>query len=103
MIERIPQHHYSIEDYERVRQKKTHLFDLISDDKLLEIHDELVKRAEYLESKYPNANEYAMYHVLIGSTIGERMSIMYDDFPDDDSVELYLDNLIFIDSIGKSK
>ncbi len=57
--------------------------------------DEVAWMAEGLRIKYPDYESYAFYHILSGSTIDESIApIKYEDFPGEDSVELFIDSLI---------
>lgn len=48
-----------------------------------------------LRKKYPNTTQYAMMHALMGSTIDldDKIQILYEDFPGDDSVEKFIAGL----------
>ncbi|MEK7539512.1 MAG: hypothetical protein AAB595_02665 [Patescibacteria group bacterium] len=49
----------------------------------------------YLRKKY-NVMQYAMMHAFMGSTINpnREAEILYDDFPGDDSIETFVNNLV---------
>ncbi len=61
---------------------------------LLKLQTELVHKVDMLRQKYPDAESYAMFHVLGGSTPGGNNPVKYDDFPDDDSVEKFVNDLV---------
>jgi len=54
-------------------------------------HDKIVNFANNLLSTYPDARDYLFFHLLIGST--SPMGLSQIDFPGDDSVELFINNL----------
>lgn len=47
----------------------------------------------HLREKYPDYNIRRAYHVLIGSTMDPDADIIEEDFPGEDSVESFLQNL----------
>ncbi|MBI3305601.1 hypothetical protein HYZ82_00500 [Candidatus Nomurabacteria bacterium] len=62
--------------------------------KTIELQKELVKKVTDLENKYSNAVRYGMFHILGGSTIPSDLPALYDDFPNGDSVEKFLEDLL---------
>ncbi len=71
-------------------------------DRYMELSEEISQFGDNLRHTYtnPNFEKYAMWHVLAGSTIDptREAEIMKDDFPDNDSVEKFIN-----DSIEKYK
>jgi hypothetical protein len=47
----------------------------------------------HLEQKYPNVRRYRIFHELIGSSEDDP-DMIREDFPGEDSVELFIDSLI---------
>jgi hypothetical protein len=60
-----------------------------------DIHDQMMDRAAYLQSKYPDTfYDYEMYHFLISSNIGVELPLFDQfDFPGEDSVEKFIRSL----------
>lgn len=56
---------------------------------VLSFHERLVDKAEELQAKYPDYDDYELYHLLIGSTVRDRAKF---DFPGSDSVEKFIDS-----------
>ena len=54
---------------------------------------ELIEYVAYLRRKYADAEKYAMFHVLGGSSIDPKIGVTNEDFPGDDSVEGFLEKL----------
>ncbi len=81
---------YDKEKFEALRARKLAIFNRAGE-KNEEFFEETMNRGRKLLEKYPNAREYAAFHVLIGSS--EPSGILYEDFEGDDSVEKYLGEL----------
>lgn len=58
---------------------------------IFQTHDEILKYSHDIQKKYPDFADYELYHLLIGSTPSKPCSKF--DFPDDDSVESFLNVL----------
>jgi len=56
------------------------------------LQDELIKKVTELKDKYPDAYRYSMFHILGGSTMAAPA--LHEDFPGDDSVEKFLNDLV---------
>lgn len=69
---------------------------LMSSPRRFEVYSEMAEFAEYLRGKYGIKNDhtgaldYAMYHLLAGSTPKLDQEPTRFDFPGDDSVEMFL-------------
>ncbi len=63
-------------------------------DKLSKFQNAIIERADYLKRKYPNAVKYATFHYLIGSTPNMDSNTIYEDFPEEDSVEKFMTDLV---------
>ena len=63
-------------------------------EKIIEFQNEIVTRVNYLKSKYPDCQNYTIIHALSGSSIYvSDTNIIEDDFPGDDSIEKFVDDL----------
>ena len=64
-------------------------------DELERYQIELGVRKDYLLAKYPNAQEYLIYHALLGSSPkpSRQAQLITEDFPGDDSVEKFINYL----------
>ncbi len=88
--------HEKVEKFRKVYGEILHKLIARSGDDFTEIENlqtDLVQKVRDLESKYPNAVRYGMFHIMGGSTIPENLPALYDDFPGDDSVEKFLNDL----------
>jgi hypothetical protein len=59
--------------------------------------DEASEFGKYLMNQYHDFDQYAFWHVLGGSSIDNKSQnkpILHEDFPGEDSVELFIDNLM---------
>ncbi|MHB1330382.1 MAG: hypothetical protein ACYCY6_00175 [Minisyncoccota bacterium] len=92
-MERIPDIKSSEERFNELKKKLEDFYEILSDKDRDDLTMERMARGAYLLSKYPNARNYAFYHVLIGSTISNPASIEYEDFPQEDSIKSYIDSL----------
>lgn len=54
----------------------------------LEKFDRLAEFGQYLQSKYPNPTQYALFHILTGSTLMREAPFF--DFPGEDSIEKFI-------------
>lgn len=86
-------HEYSPEKVEEARQRFLEIHRSLPPEKQGELMEKRMQFGIELGKKYENAREYALYHVLIGSTIANPNSIKEWDFPGEDSVELFMDRL----------
>ncbi|MCX6701674.1 MAG: hypothetical protein NTX96_00570 [Candidatus Zambryskibacteria bacterium] len=55
------------------------------------VQDEIVKKVKGLRKKYPDWQNYRVYHLLVGSDLLEPTK--YFDFPGDDSIEKFIRSL----------
>ena len=87
MTEAIPEQRYSKEKFDGLYKKYSESEYFFS--------EEALERAKYLRGKYPNATSYAFFHILGASGIDESTYgvITHEDFPGEDSVEMFIDNL----------
>ena len=84
---------YSIERVREVAHKFVRYSENLSEDEQIDFTQARMTRAKELREKYPDAGKYALWHVLIGSTDIESMPMTHEDFPSEDSIELFIDNL----------
>jgi len=70
--------------------KRDNTSDLVELDSFM---NDVVKQVAFLEKKYPNARDYLTLHTLAGSSLVASKTVVYEDFPDDDSVENFLKKL----------
>ena len=55
---------------------------------------EIESHANYLREKYPNIENYRVFHVFSGSTVrSKHLNLIEDDLPGDDSIEKFVDYL----------
>lgn len=57
-----------------------------------EKYGRMVKFARKLQSKYPDVKRRKLYHAMIGSSV-EEMYDIDEDFPGEDSIVTFLENL----------
>ena len=82
------------EGNQKIQKSLTNLFSFFKGEKLLEVYEEVSRHAKLLREKYPDCNKRVFYHILIGSSLSSRMGpIIEDDFPGEDSVEKFIENL----------
>ena len=55
---------------------------------LLSFHERVLDKTKELRAKYPDYNDYRLYHFLIGSTVYDRAKF---DFPGEDSVQKFIE------------
>jgi hypothetical protein len=77
---------------EEIREKRVALYESFSAKEFKEFQNKLVKYIKDIRLKYPNFDNYVLYHILIGSTVPDDITLIEDDFPWDDSVENFLKN-----------
>ena len=58
---------------------------------ILSFHDRVFGKAKELRDKYPDYEDYKLYHLLIGSTVYDRSKF---DFPGEDSIIKFLEDKI---------
>lgn len=51
----------------------------------------MVERARQIEAKYPNARQYRVFHMFIGSTPGQDQAYYDEDFPGEDALAPWLE------------
>lgn len=94
-MEKIPQPAYSEERYKELREKMIVFVESLSDDEAMDVIEKFNERGISLLEKYEDARDYAFFHALIGSSgIDKMLNIKHEDFPGEDSVELFIDNLM---------
>lgn len=78
-----------------IQDKKTELFNLLPQEKIRELIKEINDRAVYLQDKYPDHRKREVFHIISGSGFryDQPPDLSQDDFPGDDSVELFVDSL----------
>ncbi|MEX2052320.1 MAG: hypothetical protein WD991_01315 [Candidatus Paceibacterota bacterium] len=86
-----------IEKFEKIKTKiqntLSDLYTQVLGEKFDELLLDIVNKASDLEKKYPNRDEYGVYHALISSTQDVNLKVVYDDFPGEDSIELFVERL----------
>lgn len=77
-----------------MKERLGRLLESVPDEKLDELMEKTASFAAHLRSKYQDAGAYRSYHALAGSSIDEDIvSIKEDDFPGEDSVEAFIQEL----------
>ncbi|MFA5360102.1 MAG: hypothetical protein WC349_04065 [Patescibacteria group bacterium] len=61
--------------------------------KVKEIYNRVTNFSRGLEQKYPNAREYYLFHTIIGSSMDREHCKAGFDFPGEDSIVKYVDEL----------
>lgn len=74
-------------EHERIINELWTLMRSIPEDDLIEANNKIVDYAETMRELYPNALDYALFHLVIGSTVDKHP---FFDFPGDDSVEKFI-------------
>ena len=59
-----------------------------SEDDMTASYNQMIEKAQSLKTKYPDYEDYAAYHALIGSTAPEATQL---DFPNNDSIKKWLE------------
>ena len=54
-------------------------------------HEKIIEFAEKIKNKYPDYQDYMLYHLLIGSIPKSKLPKF--DFPGEDSVEKFIESL----------
>lgn len=85
---RAPEHERIMKDF---LARKDALLVNASEDEQMEKFIKMNDFGSYLDKKYPNARDYELWHVLVGSGISPRKNF---DFPGEDSVEKFLNDLL---------
>ncbi len=84
-MEKVPEPKYSREKFDLLKSKYN--------ESPLFFSEEVVAFVNHLRERYPDYEKYAFYHILSGSSIKEEFKpIEYEDFPENDSVETFIDN-----------
>lgn len=92
-MEKEPKQEFVKFDEEKIAEIKTKLdaaFD--KDEDIANIFQKTSNFARELQKKYPDFRNYRLYHLLILSSVGEGDCDKFD-FPGDDSVEKFIDEL----------
>jgi len=79
-----------------IKNKLDNLFKNFSGNKR-ELFNEISSHAIYLQKKYPDCKKYEVFYVLSFSGLSSENGSNYfisEDFPGNDSVELFIDSLI---------
>ncbi len=76
---------------EEWREKISDMSEHCTNDQRADIYEENMAWAKEVEANNPNAAKYYMFHVLLGSTVGEDASVSYYDLEGVNSVEKYLE------------
>ncbi len=72
----------------------------VSDGRADEIAVLLANKGKELKNLYPHVENYVFWHVLAGSTIFDNAMIHTEDFPGNDSVALFIDELANSEGLG---
>lgn len=72
--------------YKEDSQKETGVFDKYI------TNEAVLRKTQELKKKYPDFDDYELYHVLIGSGKGNEVFSKFD-FPGEDSVESFIRSL----------
>ena len=81
------------EKAQRIKAVLLELYETTSTENVIKIMDEIAEFQRRLVKKYPRAMDYALLHALIGSTLIKKGIYTYEDFPGDDSVEKFMNDL----------
>ncbi len=96
IMENIPNQPVNLERYYALKDKFNRYIEEADPDFVDSIFMEIFPELQTnLLAKYPKATSYAFFHILGGSTINNSIgTIEHEDFPGEDSVELFIDNLM---------
>lgn len=61
--------------------------------RILDFHEEITKFANKLKGTYSDTPEYLFFHILVGSTPPSGVELTKTDFPNEDSIETYINDL----------
>lgn len=65
-----------------------------SKEKMYAFQDEIIKRYNYIKSRYPDYGKRIILHVLTGSGLSiSETNVIEEDFPGEDSIEKFVDYL----------
>lgn len=59
-----------------------------------DLYDKLVNFGQMLRKKYPDCQDYELFHFLVGSTMRPEEMATKFDFPGEDSIETFLRNQV---------
>lgn len=95
-MENIPNQPINLERYYAFKAKFDNYISSADPDFVDEIFLEIFPQQQAsLLARYPDATSYAFFHILGGSTFNDSIrAIEHEDFPGNDSVELFIDNLM---------
>ncbi len=95
-MENIPNQPVNLERYYAFKDKFDNYIEEANPDLVDKIYMEIFPELKgSLLAKYPDATAYAFFHILGGSTLDNTFrAIEHEDFPGNDSVELFIDNLM---------
>jgi len=71
----------------------------VSENRADEITNLLAKKGDELKGRYSNAESYMLWHVISGSSFDHSI-IRETDFPGEDSVALFIDELANSETLG---
>lgn len=81
------------EKHEVLRNKLKDFESLLSDEYFKKVNEDIYAFCKNLEEKYSDFSRHQIYHALIGSGMDSSIDIV-DDFPGEDSVEKFIENLV---------
>lgn len=79
-------------NYDELREIKSKIFEEKDKKQMLKSHDLIVKFAKEIQSKYPDYQNYKIYHFLIGSSLPKEGNFKDEDFPGEDSIVSFLNS-----------
>jgi hypothetical protein len=81
------------EKAEYVKNKTFALYKVLNKVEMDKVDRSITSFMNMLKADYPDAENRLLFHALKGSTIDNTSKIIYEDFPDRDSVVLFIDNI----------
>jgi hypothetical protein len=100
-MEKIPKFHYNEGLLQEYKDRLGKIIDEVSDNNLSILHDKIREKSDNLLAKYGReVHKYSFYHALASSTMDADWEIIADDFPGDDSVAKFIDELAKSEALG---
>jgi hypothetical protein len=82
---------------QEVKNKIINLYKTLPKEKIREVYDAIAAHGNKIRSKYPECQRYEIFHALAGSTMDSTAKPGYyikEDFPGEDSIEEFVNNLV---------
>ncbi len=78
-------------NYNELRELKNKIYE-DSKERAFKFHEAIVEFSKKIQLKYPDYQNYKIYHFLIGSSLPEEGNFKEEDFPSEDSIVKFLNS-----------